>query len=64
MTINLITGFPQDKILASSKLDLQFMVIGQVKGKLYSGVMTYRANNIRLILVRSSCDDVVKVYEN
>jgi uncharacterized protein len=39
-------------------------VIGQVKRKYWSAIITYRENNIRLISVRRSRDDEVKVYES
>jgi uncharacterized protein len=52
------------EIQASSTTEPRFMVIGQVKGKYWSAIITYRENNIRLISVRRSRDDEVKVYES
>ena len=49
---------------ASSTTEPRFMVIGRVKGKHWSAIITYRENNIRLISVRRSRDDEVKVYES
>jgi uncharacterized protein len=52
------------EIKASSTTEPRFMVIGQVGGKYWSAIITYRENNIRLISVRRSRDDEVKVYES
>ncbi len=52
------------EIQASSTTEPRFMVIGQVKGKHWSAIITYREKNIRLISVRRSRDDEVKVYES
>ncbi|MDJ0900760.1 MAG: BrnT family toxin [Xenococcus sp. MO_188.B8] len=42
----------------------RFMVIGKIEGKYWSAIITYREENIRLISVRRSRDDEVKVYES
>jgi uncharacterized protein len=61
----LLWGDPRRvEIQASSTTEPRFMVIGQVKGKYWSAIITYRENNIRLISVRRSRDDEVKVYES
>ncbi len=52
------------EIQASSTTESRFMVIGQVDGKYRSAIITYREKNIRLISVRRSRDDEVKVYES
>jgi uncharacterized protein len=52
------------EIKASSTTESRFMVIGQVAGKCWSAIITYRENNIRIISVRRSRDDEVKVYES
>lgn len=52
------------EIQAFSTTEPRFMVIGRVKGKHWSAIITYRENNIRLISVRRSRDDEVKVYES
>lgn len=52
------------EIQASFTTEPRFMVIGQVAGKHWSAIITYRENNIRLISVRRSRDDEVKVYES
>ena len=51
------------QIQASSTTEPRFMVIGQVDGKHWSAIITYRDNKIRLISVRRSRDEEVKVYE-
>ncbi len=52
------------EIQASSTTESRFMVIGRVEGKHWSAIITYRDNNIRLISVRRSRDDEVRVYES
>jgi uncharacterized DUF497 family protein len=60
----LLWGDPRRvEIQASSTTDPRFMVIGQVEGKCWSAIITYRENNIRLISVRRSRDDEVEIYE-
>lgn len=39
------------------------MVIGQIAGKHWSAIVTYRSNMIRLISVRRSRADEVELYE-
>ncbi len=39
------------------------LVIGKIKGKHWSAVVTYRSSNIRLISVRRSREEEVKLYE-
>ena len=42
----------------------RFLVIGKVKGKHWSAVITYRGENIRIISVRRSRDEEIELYEN
>ena len=40
------------------------LVIGQLAGKHWSAVITYRAGHIRLVSVRRARDEEVKLYES
>ncbi|MFN9860152.1 MAG: BrnT family toxin, partial [Pseudanabaena sp.] len=40
-----------------------FVVIGKINSKHWSGVITYRDQNIRIISVRRSCTQEVALYE-
>lgn len=42
----------------------RYLVIGMINGKLWSAVITYRGENIRLISVRRSRNEEVKLYES
>jgi uncharacterized DUF497 family protein len=42
----------------------RFLVIGKIKTKHWSGVITYREENIRIISVRRSRTEEVEVYES
>lgn len=42
----------------------RFMVIGTIDKKYWSGVITYRNENIRIISVRHSRSEEVKIYES
>jgi len=42
----------------------RFLVIGKIKDKLWSAVITYRGEQIRIISVRHSRDDESELYEN
>jgi len=44
--------------------EARFLVIGRISGKHYSAVITYRGESIRLISVRRSRDEEVKIYES
>ena len=50
------------EIQANSTPESRFMVIGQIAGKYWSAIVTYRNENIRLISVRRSRDDEVEFY--
>ena len=41
----------------------RFIVIGTLKGKTWSAIITYRTDKIRIIAVRRSRDNEVKLYE-
>jgi uncharacterized DUF497 family protein len=42
----------------------RFLVIGKIKGRHWSAVITYRDEKIRIISVRRSRDEEIKLYEN
>jgi uncharacterized DUF497 family protein len=42
----------------------RFLVIGQISGKHWSAVITYRAEKIRIISVRRSREEEVEIYES
>jgi uncharacterized DUF497 family protein len=42
----------------------RFLVIGKISGKHWSGVITYRGENIRIISVRRSRKEEVDIYES
>ena len=42
----------------------RFLVIGKIAGKHWSGVITYRGEKIRIISVRRSRKEEVKIYES
>ena len=44
--------------------ELRLIVIGKIKGKHWSGIITYRESNIRIISVRRSRIEEVKIYES
>lgn len=41
----------------------RFLVVGMIEGKHWSGVITYRLGKIRIISVRRSRKEEVKLYE-
>ena len=42
----------------------RFLIIGKVAGKYWSGIITYRKENIRIISVRRSRKEEVDIYES
>jgi uncharacterized protein len=42
----------------------RFLVIGKIKDKLWSAVITYRAQQVRIISLRRSREDERELYEN
>ncbi len=41
----------------------RYLVIGKISGKHWSGIITYRAEKIRIIFVRRSRNEEVELYE-
>ena len=44
--------------------EIRFLVVGKISGKHWSGVITYRAEKIRIISVRRSRKEEVEIYES
>lgn len=42
----------------------RYLVIGKIAGKHWSGVITYRNNNLRIFSVRRSRKEEVEIYES
>jgi len=42
----------------------RFMVIGKIDEKFWSGIITYRGKSIRIISVRRSRKEEIKIYES
>lgn len=42
----------------------RFLVVGKIKNSHWSGVVTYRGDNIRIISVRRSRKEEVEIYES
>lgn len=42
----------------------RFMVIGNISGKYWSGVITYHSEKIRIISVRRSREEEIDIYES
>lgn len=40
------------------------LVVGKIAGKYWSGIITYRGENIRIISVRRSRDEEIELYES
>jgi uncharacterized DUF497 family protein len=67
-------GFDEAQVLWDDELHLEipaknldeprFLVIGKIAGRHWSAVITYRADNIRIISVRRSRDEEIELYEN
>jgi len=43
--------------------EARFIVIGTIKGKVWSGIITYRGKSIRIISVRRSRKEEIAIYE-
>ena len=52
------------EIPAKPMVEPRFLVIGRINDKLWSAVITYRGEQVRIISVRRSRDDERKLYEN
>lgn len=42
----------------------RFLVLGQIKSKNYTAIITYRGTNIRIISVRRSREKEIRLYES
>jgi uncharacterized DUF497 family protein len=42
----------------------RFLVVGKISGKCWSGIITYRDDNIRIISVRRSRNEEIEIYES
>jgi len=42
----------------------RFLTIGKIAGKFWTGVITYRSENIRIISVRRSRKEEIDIYES
>ena len=51
------------EIQATSDREARFLVVGQISGKHWSAVITYREDKIRIISVRRSRKSEVELYE-
>lgn len=51
------------EIPANTSDEPRFLVIGKIAGKLWSGVITYRSERIRIISIRRSRKEEVALYE-
>ena len=49
---------------AKTEDEARFLVVGRISKKHCSAVITFRGENIRLISVRRSRDEEVKIYES
>ncbi len=52
------------EIPAKTEDEPRYLIIGLIKKKYWSAVITYRGNNIRLISVRRSRTEEVALYES
>ena len=52
------------EIPARTSDEPRYLVIGMISGKYWSGVITYRGEKIRIISVRQSRKEEVKIYES
>jgi hypothetical protein len=52
------------EIQATSETEFRFLVIGKLKKKHWTAVITYRSDNIRIISVRRSRPNEVTWYES
>lgn len=51
------------EIPAKTEDEQRFLVIGKIKGKHWSAVITYRNSKIRIISVRRSRKEEIEIYE-
>jgi uncharacterized protein len=52
------------EIQALSTNEPRFMIIGKIDSKNWSAIVTYRGSVVRIISVRRSRDNEVKIYES
>ena len=52
------------EIPAKAMDEPRFLVIGKIGGKHWSGIITYRGENIRIISVRRSRNEEITLYES
>ena len=52
------------EIPARTTDELRYLVIGRIEKKYWSGIITYRGENIRIISVRRSREEEIKIYES
>jgi len=52
------------EIPAKTQDELRFLIVGKIKNKYWSAVITYRGENIRIISVRRSRDEEIAIYES
>lgn len=52
------------EIPARTEDELRFIVIGQIEGKYWSAVITYRSENVHIISVRRSREEEIDIYES
>ncbi|MFV9646340.1 MAG: BrnT family toxin [Desulfobacterales bacterium] len=50
------------EIPAKTTDEQRFLVIGKIAGKHWSGVITYRGENMRIISVRCARDEEIELY--
>ena len=44
--------------------EMRFLVIGMIEGKIWSGIITYRGESVRIISVRRSRKEEIAIYES
>ena len=52
------------EIPARTTDEVRFLVIGKIVAKYWSGIITYRGENIRIISVRRASNDEIEIYES
>jgi len=52
------------EIPARTADEQRFLVVGKIAEKHWSGVITYRGGNIRIISVRRARDEEIEIYES
>ena len=52
------------EIPARTSDEPRFLVIGKIEGRLWSAILTYRSEHVRLISVRRSRREEVAIYES